>query len=69
MDLPLGKSRFLDEIQIFFLKLPIESVCRKMFPETLFRPPKKPGTKKLHKKDEVRVRVKTKIVSQGVIYT
>ena len=34
MDLPLRKSQFLDEIQIFFLKLAIESVCPKMSPET-----------------------------------
>ena len=69
MDLPLGKSRFLDEIEIFFLKLPIESVCPNMYPETRFRPPKGPGTKKLPRKDEVRVRVKQKILSEGVICT
>ena len=69
MDLPLGKSRLLDKIQIFFLKLPIKSVCPKIAPDTLYRPPKGPGTKKLPKKDEVSVRVKQKILSQGVICT
>ena len=31
---PLEKRRFLDEIQIFFKKFPIESVCLKTSPET-----------------------------------
>ena len=39
-------------------------------PETLFRPRKGPGTKKKKpRKDEVRVRVKQKILCQGVICT
>ena len=40
------KSRFMDPRQIFFKKFPNESVCSKTSPETLFRPPKGPGTKK-----------------------
>ena len=54
-----GKTRFLNKIQIFFLKLPIESVYPNMSPKTFFWPPKGPGTKKLPSKDEVRVRVQT----------
>ena len=42
-DLPLEKSRFLDEIQIFFLKLAIKSVCPKMSPETFFGLPRDQG--------------------------
>ena len=52
-----------------FLKLSIELVCPKMSPETLLSLPKGPGTKKKPRKDEVRVRVKQKILCQGVICT
>ena len=38
-------------------------------PETLFRPLKGPETMKYPTKDEVRVRVKQKILCQGVIST
>ena len=36
-------------------------------PWDIFRPPKRPGTKKYPTKDKVRVRVKQKILCQGVI--
>ena len=60
MDLALEKSRFLVKIQIFFLKLPIESVCPKKSSKTRFGPPKGPATRKYPKKDEVRVSLKQK---------
>ena len=69
VDLPLAKKRFLDGRQIFFKKLSIESKCPKTLPVTLFRPSKGPGTKIWPTKDEVRVRVKNRIISQDVIST
>ena len=43
---PQKKVDFLDEIHIFFQKLPIESMCPKVSPEILNRPPQGPGRKK-----------------------
>ena len=59
---PWKKVVFCTKYKFSFKSFQSNSVCPKTSPEILCRPPKGPGTKKYPTKDEVRVRVKQKIL-------